>query len=181
MKEAVLDISTVQGPNTGQRAMAIVLFIAGFVPVYLVLNEQLPRWGFLLMFVAWCFSVHFGFYRKGIEFMVRRQKLRFYSTLFGMKIGNWMSIQRYPYLALQRLDISNELNAEGQIQLAPNANSDFEFYKVVLVSRSTKHRITLQKFEDQFEAESFLNKIQGATRLKIHPEFGEKIESVDAA
>ena len=70
---------------------------------------------------------------------------------------------------------------DGQVQLAPNNNPDDQLYKIVLVSRSTKHRITLQEFEDRLEAEAFLHKIKMATKLKIHPEFGEKISEENAA
>ena len=181
MKEAILDFSTIQGPSTNKRVIALTLLFIGFVPVYLVLNEQLPRWGFLLMFAAWGLSVHFAFYKTGMEIMVRRQKLRFYSTLFGMKIGKWISIQRYPYIALRQVNLVDKYNMDGQVQLAPNNNPDDQLYKIVLVSRSTKHRITLQEFEDRLEAEAFLHKIKMATKLKIHPEFGEKISEENAA
>jgi len=180
MKEAILDISTIQSRSKGIHATAIFLILLGFTGIYAGMERWIPRWGFGITFGCWLLAFHLLTSKKGIEFKIRNQKMRFYSTLCGIRLGDWKSIQKYPYVALiEQRKQQDQGTIGGQIKLAGDTAPFDLIYKVVIISKSEKHRITLVRFEDRKDAIAWLKDLMRRTGKSIHPNHSlmeEKIE-----
>jgi hypothetical protein len=73
------------------RIFCGLLLIASFFVI-----PQFPLFGiFLMLFFGLAFAVH-----KGIEFDLQKNKFRSYTTVYGIRFGEWLNLVNYPHLCL---------------------------------------------------------------------------------
>ena len=128
-----------------------------FLILAIVFDYQLNlfRWYFITPILIFLVSLNFG-----IEFDVDNQKFRFFTSSFGLKFGNWKSLQGYYKISISKKKNKDNLNHHVVLE-------DHNFnYSVQLENSNQKHPIIIiDSFENPKEAEYTAKAV--ATKLKI--------------
>ena len=103
-----------------------------------------------------------SFTRNGIKLDPTTKKYKSYTSYFGIKVGNWESYEKYPYITIMSRRLSSTINTK----IHSMAIQDI-YFDVCLLTESHRQNILLKRTKDKDEAMAELEKLTGV--LQVEP------------
>ncbi len=133
-----------------------VLFVSivfSLFAVFISYNE--PIFGIIILLI----SSFFWSASYGIEINIRAKKYREYSSAFGLKWGNWLSLDKLPFVSIMTVREGMTVFSRTN-QSTTLVENKFGIY---LLSNSHREKVLIRKFNDDKDAKEFLK--DAATKL----------------
>jgi hypothetical protein len=114
------------------------------------------------------------FIRRGIIFNVENKTIKQYYTIYGIPFGEWISIEKYPYISILNKQYSGAFKSGGNLQMH---QSKFNHFELTLLDKSHRMKLLINSYDEYNMAENVMKKLSSKLNIEIvkySPKIGAK-------